>query len=459
MSWAGELAREVSGQVLTDEATRDTVATDFGRLIVRKPQAVVRPASAGDVARVVKYATNHALALSARGCGHSQTGQSLSEQLTLDLTSLNRILRVDEEGLTITCQGGIQWRTLVQELAPRGLSPPVLTNNLDVTVAGTISTAGLGVASWRHGTQADNCLELEVVTGQGETVRCSSAVNRELFDAARAGLGQFGVITEATLRLRRHKPHFRSFYLLYDDLAALLEDLKKVMSDERFDYLESWCAPCPQGFKKVAGQRQAFAQWFYPLHATCETAQGAAPEAAEKLHGLSFYKHVHTEDGDLSEFFARLDNLFALWKRGGYWDLTHPWMECVLPWQSTLLYISQVLQNLPPQALLGGHILLWPARGNATRVPLFMRPSGEFLMGFGILPAVPQQYVKEALPRLNMASQAATMMGGKRYLSGWVRFEGAEWRTHYGELWPTVRALKRQFDPHSILNPGFIEYD
>src|SRR6266568_8446971 len=150
MSWAGELAREVSGQVLTDEATRDTVATDFGRLIVRKPQAVVRPASAGDVARVVKYATNHALALSARGCGHSQTGQPLSEQLTLDLTSLNRILRVDEEGLTITCQGGIQWRTLVQELAPRGLSPPVLTNNLDVTVAGTISTAGLGVASWRH---------------------------------------------------------------------------------------------------------------------------------------------------------------------------------------------------------------------------------------------------------------------------------------------------------------------
>jgi len=90
---------------------------------------------------------------------------------------------------------------------------------------------GLGVASWRHGTQADNCLELEVVTGAGEIVRCSEGENRDLFDAARCGAGQFGVITEAVLKVRRHPPRFRSFHLLYDDLAALLGDLKTVMND------------------------------------------------------------------------------------------------------------------------------------------------------------------------------------------------------------------------------------
>ena len=97
-----------------------------------------------------------------------------------------------------------------------------------------------------------------------------------MFDAVRCGAGQFGVITEAVLKVRRHSPRFRSFYLLYDDLAALLDDLKTVMNDARFDYLESWCVPCPQGFKKVGGQRQPFAQWFFPLHATVET-EGANP--------------------------------------------------------------------------------------------------------------------------------------------------------------------------------------
>ena len=44
MTWTAGLAGIVAGQVLLDEASRDAVATDFGRLIVRKPAAVVRPA-------------------------------------------------------------------------------------------------------------------------------------------------------------------------------------------------------------------------------------------------------------------------------------------------------------------------------------------------------------------------------------------------------------------------------
>ena len=457
MSWADELAQEISGRVLTDDATRDVVATDFGRIIVRRPQVVVCPASAEDVARVVKFAARNSLSVATRGGGHSQTGQSLSDQIALAMTSLDKVTHVEED--TVTAQAGIKWRALVDHLAPQRLSPPVLTNNLDVTVGGTLSMGGLGVASWRHGTQADNCLELEVVTGTGEIVRCSESANRDLFDAARCGVGQFGVITEAVLKVRRYPPRFRSFYLLYDDLAALLADLKTVMNDARFDYLESWCVPCPQGFKKMAGQRQPFAQWFFPLHATVETQEGEAPEAAGKLAGLKFYKHVHTEDGEIGEFFTRLDNLFALWKRGGFWDYAHPWMECVLPWQTTEMYISQVLANLPPQALVGGHILLWPALGPASRAPLFMRPQSELLMGFGILPAVPPAFVNEVLPRLNMASRASSMMGGKRYLSGWINFDHPTWKAHYGEQWAAVTAAKRKFDPQGILNPGFVKYE
>src|SRR5207245_2453393 len=172
MTWTSDLAREISGQVLTDDSAREATATDFGRLVVRKPAAVVRPPSTEDAARVVKFAARHGRRVQTRGAGHSQ---------------------------------------------------------------------------------ADNCAEIEVVTGDGEIVRCSEDQNRELFDSVRAGVGQFGIITEATLEVRRHKPGFRSYYLLYDDLNALFDDLKVLMAEERFDYIESWCSPCPQGFKKTAG--------------------------------------------------------------------------------------------------------------------------------------------------------------------------------------------------------------
>jgi cytokinin dehydrogenase len=459
MNWTAELSREVSGQVLLDDASREAVSTDFGRVIVRKPAAVVRPASSQDVANVIKFAVHNGLSVSTRGGGHSQTGQSLSDQIVLDMSALNDIAGVDPGKGIVTCQGGLKWRDLVQHLAPQRLSPPVLTNNLDVTIGGTLSTGGLGVASWRHGTQADNCLELEVVTGEGEIVRSSGEQNQDLFNAVRAGMGQFGVITSANLKIRSHLPRFRSYYLLYDDLPVLLGDLKAVMADERFDFLESWCTPCPQGFKQVGDSRQAFAEWFYPLHATIELDGKANAPSDEKLAGLKFYKHVHTEEGDLIDFYARLDALFAIWRRAGFWDYAHPWMECVLPWQTTPLYIGQVLKSMPPQAIAGGHILLWPARGNSSSVPLFMRPSSEYLMGFGILPAVPQRFVEEVLPRLNMASQAATMMGGKRYLSGWISFDAAQWKAHYGDKWSEVLGLKKKFDPQGVVNPGFVRYE
>jgi len=459
MTWAEELARIITGQVRTDEISRQAASTDFGRLVVRKPVVVVRPASAADVAATVKFAAVHSLSVSTRGAGHSQSGQSLSEHIVLDMTSLGKLQQVVVQAGTVICQGGMKWRALVEQLAPQQLSPMVLTNNLDVTVGGTLSTGGLGVASWRHGTQADNCLELEVVAGTGEIVRCSSEENRELFDSVRAGMGQFGVITEAKLKLRRHRPKFRSYYLLYDNLNFLLEDLQTLMTDERFDYLESWCAPCAQGFRKAGPGRTPFAQWFFPLHATVETDGTNLPDTTRKLAGLRLYKHVHTEDGEIGEFFARLDPLFDLWKRGGAWDFTHPWMECVLPWQATPMYISRVLENFPPQAVVGGHILLWPSRGNVSQVPLFMRPGGNFVMGFGILPAFPKHLVDEPLFHLDMASQGAMMMGGKRYLSGWIKFDQNQWKAHYGDAWPKVVELKKKYDPKGVLNPGFVIYE
>ncbi len=456
MNWTAELTSKINGLVLTDEGALEAASTDFGRVAKRRPMAVVRPESAEDVAEAVKFAARNSLRAVPHGAGHSQSGQSLSNAILLDLRGLDRVIRIDEARGFVTCQAGITWRALLEKLVPLGLSPPVLTNNLDVTVGGTLSTGGIGVASWRLGTQADHCPELEVVTGDGERIRCSRQSNAELFDAVRAGSGWFGVITEATIELRRHKPKYRTVFLLYDDLGALLPDLKVLMAEERFDYLEAWCAPLPQGLRKTDGGRQPFAQWFFPLHCTFEIddTRGGGPggrlDEAEKLRALRFYKRTHSEDGDLPEFFSRLDPLFDLWKAGGFWDCSHPWMECILPWESAASYVGQVIERIPPQLLAGGHILLWPALGRATSVPLFVRPPGACVLGFGVLPSAPQRLLPRVLPLLKQASQAAAMLGGKRYLSGWLGFDSADWKTHYGSLMPEIVDLKQKFDPHQV---------
>jgi cytokinin dehydrogenase len=237
-----------------------------------------------------------------------------------------------------------------------------------------------------------------------------------------------------------------------------MRDMQIVIDGDRVDNLESWCVPCPQGFRWTGPAKEAFATWFYPLHLTVEFDPAAPPDDAARLRGLTPYRRVHVEDQDLFHFAARLEPLFALWRRSGYWGATHPWMETVLPWASAGPYIQQVLANLPPTALGGGHVLLWPSRGTTSHIPLFMVPPAPLVMGFGILPGLPPDVLAMVKPRLNMASDASMMAGGKRYLSGFIEFDRARWKQHFGPKWDTVCRLKATLDPDGILNPGFIDY-
>jgi len=466
----GELKAALGDRLLLDEAVRDACRSDFGRTVDRLPAAVARCRDAEDVAQVVRFCRAHRIPVVPRGQAHTQSGQATSEGgVVVDTSSMQTIHEIDAEGLTATVDCGVVWRDLVDATLAQGLVPPVLTNNLGVSISGTLSMAGLGVASFRYGTQADNALELQVVTGTGEIVTCSREEHRELFDVVRCGLGQFGIITRAKLKLRRSKPVVRKYYLVYDDLGVLMEDVKKVMSPENptFSSLECWCTPCLQGIKKIGeGMElgvgmQTFAYWLYPVHLTVELDPGEDPDTAATLSGLSYYRHVHTEDFTHHEFAHRMDPVFELWRRSGYWEMAHPWMETTLPWETAREFIESALAITPPQALgPGGHVLLWPSATASSDVPLFMHPGGEYVMGWGILPGVPRPFLERALAQLDMASELSIAYGGKRYLSGYITFDTAEkWAAHFGDRWPQVLAAKRRFDPDGIMAPGFIVYE
>jgi cytokinin dehydrogenase len=421
---------------------------------------VVQPLSAEDISAAIHIGTRYNLPVSSRSAAHSQSGQALNQGgILLDMTSLNKHFEVNEQEKTCTLDSGTIWKDLVERLKPHKLIPPVLTNNLNVTIGGTLSMAGIGVASFRHGVQGDNCLGLQVVTGAGDIVECSPTENSELFYHTLSGLGQFAIISRAKLKLRSHRSHVRVFFLVYDDLKTVLQDQRKLIEEGRMDYIESWCTPLPLGFKKVMGTRQTFAEWFFPTQLTFEyDGNGPAPDEKKCLHGLNFYRHSHTEDMEIYDFAGRLEGLFEIWRRMGYWANAHPWMETLLPWDMAERYIKQILQNLPPAALGGGHVLFWPSSGRTSNLPLFKRPDSDYIVGFGILPGVPKDLLELAIPRLNMASELSEALGGKRYLSGLVQFSKEKWKEHYDTNWSEMKRMKKKYDPNGILNPGFIDF-
>lgn len=454
------LLKALEGTIVSPEQFTDEQRTNYGRVFHWTPRFVAYPKSQKDVVTLIEFARRHRLHLANRGSAHSQSQLAISDGgILLEMKSMGEMGVPDVDALTVDVGPGVVWRDLVHHLKKWELVPRVLTNNLGVTVGGTVAMAGIGVASFKYGSQGDNVAEMDVVTGEGKVVTCSPERHDDLFWGAVAGLGQFGIITRLRLKLRKFKPMTRTYYLLYDDVRVFLEDARVAMDDGKWDHLESWGAPCAQGTRPVEGRRQVFAKWFYPFHLTVEYDAGSPPDDAKMLSGLRPYSNLYTDDCPTIEFLERMVPVFELWKKAGTWEFMHPWIECILPWETAPDCIEEVLRDTPPAIQIGGHVLLWPAKGTTSRSKNFMRPEGENLVGFGLLPAIPQKFWPEAKERLENSSRLMLAFGAKRYLSGWVSFTPEEWREHYGARWDELVALKRRYDPDFVLNPGFLPFE
>ncbi|MCB1008880.1 MAG: FAD-binding protein [Acidobacteria bacterium] len=461
------LAAELGDRLVFDPEIRSQFETDFGRWRFQTPAAVARCRDAQDVARVIRYCRERKIPIAPRSQGHTQSGQSLTRGVLIDTAAMAEILEIGED--YALCEAGVVWRDLVIATTERGLIPPVLTNNLSVTVSGTTSVAGLGVASFRHGSQADNAIEIECVTGDGEIHLCSREQEPELFDMVRCSLGQIAVITKVKTRLRKVAPMVRMYTLVYDDLGRFMEDAVRVMdpSNPTFATAGGICSPAPMGFRRIGEGLElgkgmiGYGLWLFPMYLTIEYEPGSEPDDDEALEPLSPWRLVQTQDVTALEFARRMEPMFEAWKLSGYWEQPHPWMETTLPWNRAQEFIETVLSNLPPGALgPGGHVLLWPARTDASDVPLFMHPGGNIVLGWGVLGSVPAAKHEEMLMQLEMASELSIAYGGKRYLSGYITFDTAErWAAHFGDQWEPLKAAKKRWDPDGILAPGFIQYE
>ncbi|GAB4827793.1 Cytokinin dehydrogenase [Ancistrocladus abbreviatus] len=183
---------------------------DFGNMYHSTPSAVLHPRSVRDIARTIKHVLETGseleLTVAARGHGHSLEGQAQARGgIVIDMESLSKHedMKVFYEGkvpYVDVCAGEL-WINLLHECLKYGLAPKSWTDYLYLTVGGTLSNAGISGQAFRHGPQISNVHRLDVVTGRGEVMNCSEEENPELFHGILGGLGQFGIITRATISL------------------------------------------------------------------------------------------------------------------------------------------------------------------------------------------------------------------------------------------------------------------
>lgn len=164
-----------------------------------------------------------------RGAGMAYGDAGLNDgRGTLDTRRLDRILALDEGAATVTCQGGVPLRDLVEVGLRRGLFPAVTPGTWKSTVGGCIACDVHGKNHHLTGSFLDHVLRFRLALADGRVVECSREENAELFLATAGGLGLTGVILDATLRLQRvSSAWMRVRYVKNRDLDATFAALER----------------------------------------------------------------------------------------------------------------------------------------------------------------------------------------------------------------------------------------
>jgi FAD/FMN-containing dehydrogenase len=423
-------------------------SSDFGGLVRATPAVVARPRNAGDVQRVVSAARARGLGVVARGQGHSTRGQaSVAGGLVVDMRAIERC---EIAGSVAVVGAGLRWDELLRQTLKRGLTPPVLTDYVGLSVGGTLAVGGVGGQSFRHGLQVDQLEGLRVVTGSGTIVDCSRTTEPELFDACRGGLGQCAIVVEAHVRLVRAPISVRVFKLFYDDLGRWLSDQKTLADDGRFDYILGSVIVRAHGGLSFCLETAKYQYWDESPRGDLFDGLGCDPADSE-LRGAVF---------SYLAYATRLSALERQMKADRSWYACHPWIDLFVPWTTASEVIATSLADMDPRWLRNSHTLTYPVSRPHDAAPLTgLSPSEPHLL-FGIGPTFDHSDV-QGLAGFEASSarlfERAQALGARCYPIGFpVGTEHADWPRHFGRSWARLAELKRHYDPFCVLRAGSV---
>lgn len=444
---------QLDGTLTTDPSTCAAYADDFGHIVHRTPVAILFPESVQDIVKMVKFARKHGIKVGSRGRGHTAFGQSQVEAgVLIDMGTLADIHCITPTYAEV--DAGVVWRDLLQETIAAGLTPAVLTEYISLTVGGTLSVGGVGGTSYRRGAQVDNVLELDVVTGEGKLVTCSTSQNKKLFDAVLAGLGLCAIIVRAKIRLIPAKQVARTHRAFYPDVPTMLADVRKLANEQRFDHLLANGQPTPQGWVWFLESTS----FFTPGNESNAGDPHALPLPAKPFAGMSHIPGTEqVEEKTYFEFCDRIVQLFSMLEQLGLGGLPHPWLDLFIPDKKIDQFATGAIAKLNLADLMPGSIILFFAfKGAKLNRPLLRVPDSSTFFLFDILQttAPTPEAVAAALHRNRQLYEKARDIGGTQYTISAIEMSPHDWKKHFQPEWGLINSNKKQHDPQNILGPG-----
>lgn len=315
-----------SPHVKIDDGAVAAFARDATPLFAARPDVVVLPGSAEEVADVLRLATQRRIPVVPRGAGSNLAAATLADSggIVLVLTRLDRIIEIDTEELLAVAQTGVATAQLGAAAAAKGLLyVPDPGSKTVSTVGGNVATCAGGLRGLKYGVMRNYVLGLQAVLPTGEIIRTGGRLWKDVagYDITRLLTGSEGtlaVITEVTVALLPDPPATATGVAYFASLADAGRAVSKVIADgvvpATLEFLDRKCINAVEDFARLGLDRTAGALLLFgddgsPAEVELNLTRIAASCEKEGALGMTMARDVAESDALLT---ARRCSLPAL---------------------------------------------------------------------------------------------------------------------------------------------------
>ena len=292
------LSRAVQSAIISDEAGLRAFETDAMAAYKSAPLAVVLPRTTAEVSRILKFCKENGVKVVARGAGTSVAGGALpaGDAVVVGLSRMNRVLDVNILDRTATVEAGVTNLGISHAVAPSGFFyAPDPSSQLACTIGGNVATNAGGAHCLKYGVTANNILKVKMVLMSGEIVELGGAYldgqGYDFLGLVTGSEGQFGIVTEVTVRILRRPEGARPMLIGFPSTEAAGACVAAIIAEGLI--------PVAMEFmdRKAIHVCEAFAKAGYPMDVDAMLiveVEGSEPE-------------IDSQTGRIAEIASRFD--------------------------------------------------------------------------------------------------------------------------------------------------------
>jgi D-lactate dehydrogenase (cytochrome) len=413
------------------------------------PDVVVFPLSTEEVSAVVRAAARVGAPVVPFGAGSSLEGHvnAIAGGVSIDLSRMNRVLRVSVDDLDATVEAGVTHRQLNKALANMGVAFWV-DPGADATIGGMTATGASGTTTVRYGTMRETVRGLTVVLADGGIINTGSRARKSSagYDLTRLFVGSegtLGVITEITVRLYGLPEAVSAAVCAFESMEGAVRTVITTMQlgipVARIELLDEVMIDAVNRYSRLSHAVKP--TLLFEFHGTSEvgvTENATAVHEIAAEHGGGDFRWATTPEDRTRLWQARHNTLYAAraMRPGGKSWVT----DVCVPISRLAECIHETKRDLAAASAFA------PLVGHAG--------DGNFHLNFVFDPDDPRQFEEIKALNARLVDRALAMGGTCTGEHGIGLGKMGYLAKEHGDAVAVMRSIKRALDPENRMNPG-----